>query len=81
MLPKFAAAVKAKYKDATDDQIQPQLDLLTSGAVQIGTQFKKHKASLEIINPAMEQILRTGTAKPDILDSVADQVTKLNQEA
>ena len=81
LLPKFAAAVKAKYKDATDDQIQPQLDLLTSGAVQIGTQFKKHKASLEIINPAMEQILRTGTAKPDILDSVADQVTKLNQEA
>jgi multiple sugar transport system substrate-binding protein len=81
VLPTFKEAVKAKYPDATDEQIDPQLELLGSGSVRIGEQFKQHKASTEILIPVMEKILRVGDGSVDLLDDAAKQITDLNREA
>ncbi|MGQ9553664.1 MAG: extracellular solute-binding protein [Anaerolineae bacterium] len=80
LLPAFKESVKAKYPDATDEQIDPQLDLLNSGNVKIGEQFKKHKASTELLVPAMEKILFVGDAGVEILDAVCEEITALNRE-
>jgi len=80
VLPKFRDAVKNKYPNATDDQIDPQLDLLNSGTVQIGRQFKKHKASLELLLPVMQSILQVGDTGVEALDAVCDEITALNRE-
>ena len=80
ILPKFKDAVKAKYPDATDGQIDPQLEMLNSGAVRIGEQFKKHKASTEILIPAMQKILQVGDGGVDILDAICEEITALNRE-
>ena len=79
LLPKFKDAVKTKYAVATDEQIDPQIELFNSGAMQLNRQFKQHKASLELITPALEKILQVGDGKVDILDSVCEQVTALNR--
>ncbi|MHB0878804.1 MAG: ABC transporter substrate-binding protein [Anaerolineae bacterium] len=81
LLPGFKESVQAKYPDATDEQIDPQLDLLNSGSVTIGEQFKKHKASTEILIPVMEKILRVGDGSVDLLDAAAAEITALNREA
>ena len=81
LLPKFKEMVKQAYPDATDEQIDPQIEQLTGGTVRQRRQFKQHKASLEILQPAIQQILITGTAGPEVLDAACEEVTALNREA
>jgi len=80
LLPGFKESVKAKFPDATDEQLDPQLELLSGGSVKIGEQFKQHKASTELLIPAMEKILQVGDAGVEILDSVCEEITALNRE-
>lgn len=80
LLPGFKDELKKQYPDATDEQLDPQLELLQSGTVQIGEQFKKHKASTELIQPVMDKILQVGDGSVDLLDAVCEEVTALNRE-
>jgi multiple sugar transport system substrate-binding protein len=72
--------VAAKYPGLKDDQIDPQLEQLSGDFVEIGEQFKRHKASTELIEPAMQKILQVGDADTSIMEAVCEEVTALNRE-
>jgi len=81
MFPLFKETVKKLAPSIGDEQLDPMIEMFNGGYIQIGEQFKKHKESLEIIQPALDKILQVGDTPVSILDDVAKQVTDLNHQA
>ena len=80
LLPGWKDAIKKAHEGTTDEQLDPQLEALKAGFVQIGEQFKDHKGSSELITPVLEKILIVGDSPVTIVDSVCEEVTALNRE-
>ncbi|MDI7277580.1 MAG: extracellular solute-binding protein, partial [Anaerolineae bacterium] len=80
LLPRFVDAVRQEYPDVEDDQIQPQVDMLLDAQVTLRAQFKRQKASEELIAPVLEKIFIVGDTPVTAVGALAEEVTALNRE-